>query len=98
MTLCQGYLDCVAAGPITCRPCVSAVRGSRVTFCDRSEQTVDAIVCATGYDVHLPYLDDELRRTLGPGPTLYHHTLHPDLAGFGMIGQFVLQGPNFPVL
>ncbi len=29
-----------------------------VTFADGSRETVDAIVCATGYDLDIPYLDD----------------------------------------
>ena len=29
---------------------------------------------------------------------LYHRTLHPDLPGLGVIGQFLAQGPYFPLL
>jgi dimethylaniline monooxygenase (N-oxide forming) len=53
---------------------------------------------ATGYDLHLPYLDDETWAVLAPGLTLYHHTFHSDIPGLGVIGQFLLQGPYFPLL
>ena len=35
---------------------------------------------------------------LGPDLALYQRTLHPDLPGFGVIGQFLAQGPYFPLL
>ena len=35
---------------------------------------------------------------LGPDLRLHHRTMHPDLPGFGVIGQFALQGPYFPLL
>jgi len=100
ISLCQDYLAQVADASIVCRPAIAAIDGRTVTFGDGSNETVDAIVCATGYDVDLPYLDDEVRAVLGPGPdlALYQRTLHPDLPGFGVIGQFLAQGPYFPLL
>ena len=35
---------------------------------------------------------------LGPDLALYQRTLHPDLPGFGVIGQYLAQGPYFPLL
>jgi hypothetical protein len=35
---------------------------------------------------------------LGPDLALYQRTLHPDLPGFGVIGQFLAQGPYLPLL
>jgi dimethylaniline monooxygenase (N-oxide forming) len=35
---------------------------------------------------------------LGADLALYQRTLHPDLPGFGVIGQFLAQGPYFPLL
>jgi hypothetical protein len=61
-------------------------------------ETVDAVVCATGYDVDIPYLHDDVWAVLGPHLALYQRTLHPDLPGFGVIGQFLTQGPYFPLL
>jgi dimethylaniline monooxygenase (N-oxide forming) len=59
---------------------------------------VGAIICATGYDVDLPYLTADVQQLLGSELDLYHRTLHPDLPGFGAVGQFLLQGPYFPLL
>jgi dimethylaniline monooxygenase (N-oxide forming) len=97
----QHYLALVAEGRIAPRPEVVAVEGDVVSFADGSRAAFDAIVCATGYELDLPYLDGDVRAVLGvegPYVDLYQRTLHPDLPGLGVMGQFVLQGPYFPVL
>ena len=93
ISLCQDYLQQVRDGSIACRPGIAAVDGTRVTFADGTAETVEVIVCATGYDVDIPYLD-------APGPELdlFHRTFHPDLPGLGVMGQFLAQGPYFPLL
>ena len=69
-----------------------------MTFVDGSIETVDAIVCATGYDVDIPYLGDDVWAVIGRDLALYQRTLHPDLPGFGFTGQFLAQGPFFPLI
>ena len=69
-----------------------------MTFTDGSVERVDAIVCATGYRLDIPYLAPELWSVLGPELRLHHRTMHPDLPGFGVVGQFALQGPYLPLL
>ena len=98
VSLCQDYLAQVRDGSIVCRPGIAAVEGTQVTFTDGSTQAVEAIVCATGYDLDLPYLTGGTRDVLGSGPALYQRTFHPDLPGLGMMGQFLAQGPYFPLL
>jgi hypothetical protein len=98
VSLCQDYLAQVRDGSIVCRPGIAAVEGTQVTFTDGSTQAVEAIVCATGYDLDLPYLSGSTRDVLGEGPTLYQRTFHPDLPGLGVMGQFLAQGPYFPLL
>ena len=98
LSLCQDYLAQVADGSIVCRPAIAAIDGRAVTFIDGSIETVDAVVCATGYDLDIPYLHDDVWAVLGPDLALYQRTLHPDLPGFGVIGQFLAQGPYLPLL
>jgi dimethylaniline monooxygenase (N-oxide forming) len=93
VSLCQDYLAQVQDGSIVCRPEIASIEGTEVTFTDGSTQAVEAIVCATGYDVDLPYL-----RPLGQDLALYQRTFDPDLPGLGVIGQFLAQGPYFPLL
>jgi dimethylaniline monooxygenase (N-oxide forming) len=98
LALCQDWLAEVKAGRIACRPAIAAVDDREITFSDDSRDRVDAIICATGYDLDIPYLDDRVWDVVGPQFALYQRTLHPDLPGFGAVGQFFAQGPYFPLL
>ena len=93
ISLCQDYLQQVRDGSIACRPGIAAVDGKRLAFTDGSTETVEVIVCATGYQVDIPYLD-----ALGPALDLFHRTFHPGLPRLGVMGQFLAQGPYFPLL
>jgi dimethylaniline monooxygenase (N-oxide forming) len=78
-----------------------SVEGRRVVFADGSEAEVDAIVCATGYRLELPFLDAGTQALLGADGRqidLHARTFHPDLPGLGFIGQFLAQGPYLPLL
>ena len=99
ITLCQHWLAYVAEGRIRCRPALVGLRGRTVMFADGSEEEADALVTATGYDLSLPFLPADVRRTLNADPTgldLYVHTFHPDLPGLACIGQYILVGPYAP--
>jgi hypothetical protein len=98
LSLCQEYLAQVREGSIVCRPGIASTDGHNVTFTDGSTTRVEAIICATGYVLDLPYLSESVADLLGPGPALYQRTFHPDLPGFGVIGQFLAQGPYFSLL
>ena len=98
LALCQDYLTQVRDGSIVCRPAISAIAGREVTFTDGSAEAFDAIICATGYDLDIPFLDESLWRILDPRLDLYQRTLHPDIPRLGFIGQFLAQGPYFPLL
>jgi hypothetical protein len=98
LSLCQEYLPQVRDGSIVCRPAIASIDGTNVTFTDGSTQAVEVIVCATGYDVDIPYLSRGVRDLLRPDLALYQRTWHPDLPGFGVVGQFLAQGPYLPLL
>jgi dimethylaniline monooxygenase (N-oxide forming) len=91
LSLSQGYLGQVRDGSIVCRPEITSVDGTTVTFADGSTAAVEAIVCATGYDIDVPYLR-------APLDGRYLRTFHPDLPGLGLVGQFLALGPYFPLL
>jgi len=97
-SLCQNYLAQVRDGTILCRPAIESVSGRTVRFTDGSSAAVDAIVCATGYEIDIPYLDDEVRTCIGADMRLHLRTVHPDLPGIGFVGQYATSGPYFPLL
>jgi len=99
ITLCQHWLAYVAEGRIQCCPAIVGAHGRTVVFADGREEEADAIVTATGYDVSLPFLPEDVRHTLNADPTgldLHVHTFHPDLPGLTFIGQYSLIGPYAP--
>jgi dimethylaniline monooxygenase (N-oxide forming) len=98
VSLAQDYLRQIAAGEILCRPAIAAVEGHTVTFSDGSAATVDAIVCATGYDPDVPYLREAMGDDAWVEDALYQRTFHPDHPRLGVVGQFLLQGPYWPLL
>jgi dimethylaniline monooxygenase (N-oxide forming) len=98
LSLCQDYLAQVRDGSIACRPEITSIEGRNVTFSDGSTQRVEAIVCATGYDVDIPYLGRSVQRALGADLALYQRTFLLGFPSLGVIGQFLAQGPYFPLL
>ena len=98
LSLCQDYLSQVRDGSIVCRPGIASVDGRNVTFTDGSTHRVEAIVCATGYAVDIPYLSEDVQRVLGSDLALYQRTFQPGFPSLGVIGQFLAQGPYFPLL
>lgn len=98
ISLCQDYLAQVQAGAIACRPGISAINHRTITFSDGSSLAADVLICATGYERHLPHLDPSIAGLFGPDFRLYQRTFHPDVPGLAVMGQFMLQGPYFPLL
>ncbi|MEZ5038385.1 MAG: NAD(P)-binding domain-containing protein [Saprospiraceae bacterium] len=97
----QFYLALVAEDRIAPRPWIVQVTGKTVQFTDGSTEEVDAIIFATGYELSLPYLGPTANAALAPDANqadLYHHTFHPDLPGFALVGVYHQSGPYFPTL
>ena len=98
ITLTQDWLGAVASGAVECRPAIAAIDGRDVRFDDDTSAGFDVLISATGYDLDVPCLGPGVRDVLGPELRLHHRTLHPDLEGFAMVGQFFALGPYFPLL
>lgn len=94
LTASQHYLSLVAEDRINVRPWVAEIKGTTVVFTDGSEIEADAIIIATGFDLNLPYISDEIAKTINLSTKrmeLAEFTFHPDLPGLafmGMWGQF----------
>lgn len=78
----------VAHGRIAVKPDIAHFSGRRVIFTDGSEAEVDLVIFATGYQMHFPFIDEEL--ILGPDglPKLYLNVFHPerdDLFAAGLV-------------
>ena len=101
ITQSQFFLPLVAEDRITVKPWLASVEGDTVHFSDGSSETFDAIIMGTGYELHLPFLSDAIRRTLDADTQhldLHHFTFHPELPGLAFLGLLEMVGPYFPVL
>lgn len=98
LTLNDGYLPLVAAGRITVRPWMQSVTQSRVRFADGHVEEFDAIVLGTGYQLSLPFLDEDIRAVLNIDATHLdadRYTFHPDLPGLAFMGLWDQSGGYF---
>jgi dimethylaniline monooxygenase (N-oxide forming) len=101
ITMSQFFLPLVAEGRIFIKPWIESVDGQTVRFVDGSAEDFDGIVFGTGYHLHLPFLSEELRRTLDVDEQhidLYNFTFHPELRGLAFVGLYEQVGPYYPVL
>lgn len=75
-------------GRIGVKPAITEFAGRKIRFSDGSEVEADLVICATGYEITIPFLDNDL--IFGPDkrPLLYLNVFHPqhnDLFFVGLI-------------
>ena len=78
----------VAHGRIQIKPDVAAFDGRQVRFVDGSEAEVDMVICATGYRMRFPFMDEKLLLDEKRQPKLYLNVFHPerdDLFAVGLV-------------
>ncbi|MBE9031238.1 NAD(P)-binding domain-containing protein [filamentous cyanobacterium LEGE 11480] len=73
-------------GRIAPKPAVDYLEDDHVHFVDGSIETIDLIVCATGYKVAYPFLPPELQRVNGPIVECYAGSLLSDYKGLYFLG------------
>jgi len=98
VTLSQDYLPLVAEGLVTVRPWLESIANATVTFADGSVEEFDGIVFGTGFELHLPFLSDDIRATLDIDAVHLdadRYTFHPDLPGLAFVGMWDQTGGYF---
>ena len=101
ITLSQYFLPLVAEKRIHVKPWIDRIRDDRVYFADGTEESFDAILFSTGFDLNLPYLSKEIRdglRVDGYSLDLYRHTFTPQFENLAFMGMQDQVGPYFPVV
>ena len=73
-------------GRIAPKPEVDRLAGDQVHFVDGTAETVDLIVCATGYHLAYPFLPPELQRVKGATVQCYGGSFLSDYKGIYFIG------------
>jgi dimethylaniline monooxygenase (N-oxide forming) len=98
VTLSQHYLPLVAEGLIAVRPWLKSIASATVSFTDDSAEEFDGILFGTGFDLHLPFLSEEIRALLDLDSAhmdVDRYTFHPDLPGLAFVGMWDQSGGYF---
>jgi dimethylaniline monooxygenase (N-oxide forming) len=98
VTLSQEYLPLVAEGLITVRPWLESITNAAVTFADGNVEEFDGIVFGTGFDLHLPFLSEDIRAIVDLDAVHLdadRYTFHPDLPGLAFVGMWDQSGGYF---
>lgn len=98
VTLCQHYLPLVAEGRIAVRPWITSIAGTTVTFGDGRSEDFDGLVFGTGFNLHLPFLSDDIRAAVDLDTVHLdtdRYTFHPDLPGLAFVGMWDQSGGYF---
>lgn len=81
----------IQRGNVEVKPNIAALKGSEAVFADGTSTTADAIVCCTGYHIHLPFLDSSVRELVVEENTnkikLFKNVFAPEIgASLALIG------------
>ncbi|MEG6509858.1 NAD(P)-binding domain-containing protein [Methyloligella sp. 2.7D] len=82
----------VAHGRIDIKPDIAEFDGNLVRFADGSEVEADLVVFATGYEISLPFLDNDLVFDADGKPILYLNVFHPEYDDFFAVGLIQANG------
>jgi len=82
----QLILYYVGQGDIKVKPDVQELRGNRVLFKDSSEEEIDVIIYATGFNITFPFIDRRYLNWKDGKPLLYWHIFHPHYDNLFVVG------------
>ncbi|MCC8395438.1 NAD(P)-binding domain-containing protein [Paraburkholderia sp. MMS20-SJTR3] len=85
-------------GDLTPRPDVHELCGDRVRFSDGSEEQVDAIVYATGFELSFPFIDQTYLSWNKNFPQLYLNVFDAQHPNLFFIGLFQTSTGNWPLM
>jgi dimethylaniline monooxygenase (N-oxide forming) len=88
----------VRRGEVTIKPAVDRLHDQRVVFVDGSTERIDAIICATGYRISVPFLPSGQLAPRGRDVALYRRIVPPALTGMFLAGFVDAPGGLLPVV
>jgi dimethylaniline monooxygenase (N-oxide forming) len=86
------FMQHVAYGKIEIRPGITGVDGTTVHFTDGTSVEVDTMIAATGYELALPFLPENIAPVVERRLEAYKRVVHPDWPGLYFIGFFNVSG------
>ncbi len=97
-TVSAQLYDLVGHGRIEVVGDVVACEGDKVRFADDRVEAVDVLVTATGYEVSLPFLDEEVLAVRDNALSLYQRVVPPDRPGLYLVGFVQTVGANIALM
>lgn len=97
-TLSQELLPYIGHGYISIKPNVKELRGDKVAFVDGSQNEVDAIIYATGYNITFPFLPVSVFDPKTQAGSLYRRMVSLDHPGLIFAGLVQPVGPTIPLV
>ena len=91
-------LYAVGHGHVQVRPAVKSLAGDKVIFTDAREETIDIILCATGYKTTFPFLDPALVLGENGSPNLFLNAFHPQHNRLFVAGLIQPNGAIWPLV
>lgn len=76
----------IGHGRVTPKPDVARLAGRAAVFADGTQEEVDAIVCATGYRLTFPFLDDRWLNLRDGRPVFFKNVFHPHFDNLFLVG------------
>lgn len=96
-TISADLLDCLGHGYLSVKPDIETLADHKVRFVDGSEEAIDIIVYATGYDIVFPFLDRSIIYPHNNQVALFKNVVHPDYPGLYFIGLVQPWGAIMPL-
>jgi len=76
----------VAHGRIKPKPNVAQLCGDRILFADGSQEQVDLVIYATGYNITIPFIDRQHLNWRDGRPQLFLNVFHPQFDNLFIVG------------
>lgn len=87
----------LAHGTLEYRPKIERFTENGVLFSDGQEEQIDLVVLATGFDLHIPWVNEEIVPRVDEVPQFHLGSLAPGHEGMYAAGTFHFAGNTFPV-
>lgn len=97
LTLNTDFLMALKAGAISIKPEIQGFDGDTVCFQDGTQESIDTILYATGYQIRFPFLPSLSPVTTEGDLNLFRYIFSPDHSKLAFIGMVNVQGPFPPV-
>lgn len=96
-TISSDFLVRVRHGDIFIKPNVAELKSDRVRFLDGTEERIDVIIHATGYNIRFPFFEPDFFEVKDNDLRLYCRVVHPEFPTLFFLGFVQPLGPIMPL-